>query len=138
MSENITQGGCACGALRYEFTGNPVAVFNCHCHACQKATGAAFVSGAIVPEAAFTWLRGRPVYHATPGDSGKLIRRGFCASCGTHVHTTLDAKPGVAAVHLGSLDEPTRFRPQLNFYTDHAQPWVRLGDDTTNFPAAPG
>lgn len=132
-----TTGGCACGALRYEFSGEPLAVFNCHCQTCKKTSGGAFVSGVILPEAAFTWLTaGRPTYYASPGDSGKPIRRGFCATCGTHVHTTLDAKPGVVAVGVGSLDDPSCVKPQLNFYTDHALSWVHIGDDTKNFPTS--
>lgn len=134
MSENSVQGGCACGAIRYEISGNPLVVFNCHCHACQKSTGAAFVSGVVVPEPAFALLRGQPAYYETTGDSGKLLHRGFCAACGTHVTAIADLMPGTIAVHLGSLDEPARFKPNLNVYTDHAMPWFQPGSDTKNYP----
>ena len=134
MSESKTTGGCTCGAIRYEFSGQPAIVFNCHCHACQKATGNAFVSGAVVPDANFKFTSGEPVYHTSQGDSGRNINRGFCARCGTHVATTLDKRPGIIAMTLGSLDNPAAFKPQMNFYTAHALPWVVIGDDTKNFP----
>ena len=37
-------GGCACGAIRYEVTAEPIVTFNCHCRDCQKTTGGAYAS----------------------------------------------------------------------------------------------
>jgi hypothetical protein len=34
-----TFGGCACGAVRYEFTGEPVMMGHCQCRACQRDSG---------------------------------------------------------------------------------------------------
>ena len=45
MSDQETvSGGCACGAIRYEFVGEPAAAINCHCRDCQRASGAGFAS----------------------------------------------------------------------------------------------
>lgn len=37
------QGGCLCGAVRYEATGRPHNVTHCHCADCRRSSGAAFV-----------------------------------------------------------------------------------------------
>jgi hypothetical protein len=34
--------GCACSAIRYEVTMEPIVTFNCHCRDCQKTTGEGF------------------------------------------------------------------------------------------------
>lgn len=52
------QGGCACGAIRYECASKPIASFNCHCRACQRFTGSAYISGVLVPSAAFELTQG--------------------------------------------------------------------------------
>ena len=47
-------GGCMCGAIRYECSGEPVATLNCHCRECQRLTGSAFVVELFVPRSAVT------------------------------------------------------------------------------------
>lgn len=42
-------GGCQCGAIRYEISGPPAAVYACHCTECQKQSGSAFAMAAVIP-----------------------------------------------------------------------------------------
>ncbi len=57
MSACIT-GGCACGAIRYQFTGEPLASLNCHCRDCQRETGGGYAPILIVATAEFAVTRG--------------------------------------------------------------------------------
>ena len=43
------QGGCLCGAVRYETRGESFSVAHCHCHSCRKHNG-----GPLVTLAGFT------------------------------------------------------------------------------------
>ena len=36
------QAECLCGQVRYDVTGNPMAVIICHCKNCQKQSGSTF------------------------------------------------------------------------------------------------
>ena len=38
MSKPYT-GGCACGAIRYEISAEPLAMIDCQCHDCQHTSG---------------------------------------------------------------------------------------------------
>ena len=52
------QGGCLCGAIRYEFSGDPFRQFVCHCRDCQRSGGSAFHAGLAVPRGGFQITQG--------------------------------------------------------------------------------
>ena len=39
---NITEGGCFCGSVRYSFESYNYPSANCHCSMCRRTSGAAF------------------------------------------------------------------------------------------------
>ena len=55
-------GGCACGAIRYECSAEPIMMFKCHCRDCQQVTGGGFVAGLLVPASAFRLTKGQLRY----------------------------------------------------------------------------
>ena len=44
-------GGCLCGALRYEVSETPLAIYTCHCTDCQHLTSSASRSRSRCPTA---------------------------------------------------------------------------------------
>src|SRR5438477_11695732 len=82
MSAPFT-GGCACGAIRYEVSAEPIMMFNCHCRDCQRTTGGAFTPVVYVPAKAFKITKGSPRYYSTPSEMGGGNKRGFCRECGS-------------------------------------------------------
>jgi hypothetical protein len=81
MSE-IYHGSCHCGSVEFDISSEPIGVGNCHCRACQKATGAAYFTEAVFAESSVT-IRGKLSEHASLADSGSTAYRGFCATCGS-------------------------------------------------------
>jgi hypothetical protein len=61
-------GGCACGAIRYEVTAEPIVTFNCHCRDCQKTTGGAYTPVFYVPAKGFKITKGTPKYFGTTSE----------------------------------------------------------------------
>lgn len=47
MGEELREGGCGCGAVRYRVEGDPIFVNNCHCTQCQHQTGSTSVVNAF-------------------------------------------------------------------------------------------
>src|SRR6476620_10739064 len=77
---SLAVSGCACGAIHYECSADPVRMLNCHCRDCQQASGSAYAAIVVVPKAAVQ-IRGEPRYHKVVGKAGKAVERGFCPNC---------------------------------------------------------
>ena len=99
-------GGCACGAVRYESTAEPVMMLHCHCRDCQQSSGGPFSSFVIVPTEAFKLLQGSLRFHASPSQMGGKTHRGFCPECGSPIQSKPDLVPHVVAIRTASLDDP--------------------------------
>jgi hypothetical protein len=121
-------GGCACGAIRYECSTEPVMMFKCHCRDCQRVTGGGFVAGLLLPVSAFRLTKGQLRYHFTESAAGGRHKRGFCAECGSRITGgELENSPSkLIGITVGSLDDPSWFRPQMDFFVCDAQPWDQM------------
>jgi hypothetical protein len=80
----MAQGGCMCGAVRYECTADPAFMGNCHCRDCQRAAGGAYAPAIGVPRSAVK-ITGEVKYFESKTDSGNMSRRGFCPNCGSRL-----------------------------------------------------
>jgi hypothetical protein len=133
------EGGCFCGAVRYEI-GKPTSrITHCHCLHCRGTSGAPYLTWAEFDAAQFRIVTG------TPGrfESRPLVIRQFCTVCGTQLTYQHAEEPDIIDVTVCSLDEPAGFQPEDHIWTDRMLPWVqpadglpryqrsRLDDDTT-------
>lgn len=130
------QGGCACGALRYECSVAPHFMVHCHCRDCQRASGTAFSSALAVPAAAVR-INGAVKYHEVRADSGHTARRGFCPDCGCPVFAGNSGSPEFLAIKAGSLDDPSWFKPMGHIWMASAQPWAHPDPQLPQFPGNP-
>ncbi|MBF2009498.1 GFA family protein [Chlorogloeopsis fritschii PCC 9212] len=128
-------GGCLCGAVRYECSAEPIAMGNCHCRDCQRATGTAYASGLLVPQSAVT-ITGEVKYYEVIGDSGNIVGRGFCPNCGSRLFSKPPI-PEFMGIMAGSLDDPSWFRPTMDIYTASAQPWDYMNPDLPKIAKMP-
>jgi hypothetical protein len=82
-------------------------------------------------------ISGAPKYFKSTADSGKFIERGFCRECGSQLFTRLEALPEMLGVKAGTLDDASRFNPQLDFYVASAQPWDPMNAGLPKLPGPP-
>jgi len=124
MHEEISEGGCLCGAVRYRASETPYDVTHCHCVLCRRASGAPFVSWASFRSAHFSFTIGEPVRFAS---SARAVRT-FCNRCGTPLTFQLHEKADEIDVTICSMDDPERVIPQDHTWTRSQLSWIKLAD----------
>jgi hypothetical protein len=122
------QGGCTCGAIRYESSVDPQFSFHCQCRQCQRASGTGHASLLAVPTDALT-IRGALKLHDQKADSGSTVSRGFCSTCGSPILNKSSGYPDVRFIHAASLDDPSVFKPKKLVWSASAQPWDYVDPD---------
>ena len=108
------EGGCLCGAVRYEINGEVEVVAHCHCGMCRRSTGAPVVTWAVLPRANFRVTKGSMKIYR----SSEKGERMFCADCGTQLVFQTSDNPDKMDVSIGSLDEPERLAPSCHVGVD--------------------
>jgi hypothetical protein len=124
-------GGCMCRTIRYKCSAEPIFMGNCHCCDCQQATGSAFAPAILVPRSAVE-ITGEVKYYDVVGSSGHIISRGFCPNCGSRLFGK-PAIPELMGIMAGSLDAPSEFQPEMDFYVASAQPWDFMNPELPKF-----
>jgi hypothetical protein len=125
------QGGCACGAVRYALTSDPLFVHCCHCLNCQRQTGSAFVINVLIEADRVELLAGEPVPVDVPRERGEQ-RIYRCPTCQVALFS-LYTRPQVRFVRAGTLDDPSSVSPDVHIFTRSKLPWVTLPESVPAF-----
>ncbi|CAG8001732.1 unnamed protein product [Penicillium nalgiovense] len=97
-------GSCMCGGITYAVEADTYLSALCHCTDCQKWTGGAFTSNAVVPRTSFKLTKGTPNTYDVVGNSGKINKHSFCPTCGSGLYTELEVMPDNTVIKAGTLD----------------------------------
>lgn len=135
--ENPLQGGCLCGAVRFELTAPLTVAGYCHCTHCQRRTGTGSSANGRLPREALRILQGSERVRAFKPPTG--VPKLFCESCGSALFSgDLSADPQVA-VRLGALDDDPGIRPHFRQFVDSAVSWEPIPEDgLERFPRSRG
>jgi hypothetical protein len=124
---NLT-GGCQCGAVRYEVTDDPLAVYVCHCRECQKQSASAFGISVQVRRAAFRLTRGAVKTWSRTADSGRTLDCHFCLHCGSRLWHQPASETETINIKGGSLDQPVDLGTAIHIWTSRKLPGVVILD----------
>ena len=130
-------GGCYCGELRYESTKDVEFQMQCHCRECQYITGGNPNVIVAVPKDGFRFTKGEPKSF-TRSDLEKPVTRMFCGTCGTAIGTRSPARPDSMILKVGTLDDPSQFKPQAAIFTVDKQHFHHIPDGLPAFERRPG
>ena len=132
------EGGCYCGAVRYQADDQAIFKGECFCRECQYIAGGAANLVLGVPAASFSYTKGEAKGFQRD-DIENAVTREFCPKCGTHVAARSPAMAAAVMIKVGTLDEPAVFGgPQMAIFTCDKQPFHQPTDGIPTFEQMPG
>jgi hypothetical protein len=117
------QGGCRCGRVRFEVSGEPLLTMACHCTGCQHMTASAFSLSEGYPADRFRLTSGETVIGGIHGPT----RHYHCDHCKSWLYTEPDGVENFVNVRSTMFDQPRSERPFVEMYLNEALPWARTG-----------
>lgn len=128
-------GGCHCGAIRYEVSGEPQHVALCHCSDCRRSAGAPMVAWAAFAEDELKIVQGSP---KTFNSSGTAMRC-FCPDCGSGLfYRNAEFLPGIVDIQSATLDYPSALPPQAHIQMAETIGWMETAHSLPKFDRFPG
>ena len=134
MTSKTLEGGCGCGAVRYRLNDQPYIVHNCHCRLCQRQTGTGSAVNAFIETDRLELLSGElreDEFTTGTGGTQTVVR---CARCATPLwsHYPRLARK-VAAVRVGTLDEPSQTPPDVAIFVADKPAWAPVPEGIPTF-----
>ena len=124
----ITNGGCYCGAVRYQVEGELRGVINCHCKQCTKLNGnfgshskALKINVTILTSEDLKWF-----------EISETARRGFCQRCGSGIFWD-QIKQNALGIIAGTIDHPTHLETIGNIFVKDKSDFYDISDDVHQF-----
>jgi len=133
---DVFAGGCLCGAVRYRSGAAPQMAGHCYCTDCRRASGTGHATHVVAPAAGFA-VTGDVKFYNHPADSGNIVGRGFCPTCGSAVYSVNEAMPGVVFIRASSLDDPDVAAPSMSVYASRAPSWDHVDPAIPSFAIMP-
>lgn len=131
----MQQGGCQCGAVRYEISGDPLHNAVCHCADCRASSGAPAMAWLAVKEGQFRQISGDVSTYS--GKNGAL--RQFCPICGTGLfYRNAEMLPGIVDIQLATLDDAAGTAPKAQIQCAERLPWMTALGELPEFERFPG
>lgn len=136
MSDKRLTGGCLCGALRYEASGEPTLMGHCYCGDCRKASGGGFIPF-MGYEASAVRFSGQPRQFVSRSARGTDSTRNYCPTCGGLVFGGIIGETPSFTIYAGSLDDATAFKPAIAIFAAQRPDWALIPQGLTVFDGMP-
>jgi hypothetical protein len=119
--DDVFEGGCMCGEVRFQAAGKPKWVLWCHCESCRRHSGAPASVFVSFPNEAVTITGGSvTMYNSSPG-----VERGFCARCGSTLTCSNEKLPNEIHFHVGAFERAAELTPTGELFAGERLPWVK-------------
>ena len=129
-------GGCLCGAVRYESSAPPIVTRACWCRVCKFIGAGSGTVNTCFRTETFT-RHGETRDYAGIADSGNLMHRRFCPTCGTHLYSEAESRPQLVFVRVGTLEDPNLAVPAMTIWTSQAPDWACISEQLPRIEQQP-
>ena len=130
-------GRCQCGAVRYEHSGTPSAIYVCHCEECRKQSASAFGISVEVKKQGLTVTQGMPKFWTRDTDSGKRLKCAFCPDCGGRLWHEPEGGAEWLTLKGGSLDTAPDLTHAIHIWTSRKLPGVVIPTGALQYAEEP-
>lgn len=136
MSQVTLKGGCLCGAVQYEVSGEPQRFYHCHCKRCRKSSGTGHATNLFLGSAKLVFTQGEAMLKRYKVPEAQRFTRQFCGHCGSAVARAIPEMDAVM-VPAGSLDSEAPIKPQARIFWDSRADWSCDGDAVPRYAEYP-
>ena len=131
----MIRGGCLCGEVRYEITGELLEFCYCHCQMCRRVHGTPFGSYAAIHPQQRHFTRGEE-WIAEYQSSADSVRT-FCRRCGSKLAFQNSQTPDEIWIPAGTFDDDPGIRPTYHMFVGSKAPWFEITDDLPQYSGEP-
>ncbi len=129
----MLEGGCHCGAVRYQIEGNVLRSGLCHCSDCRRHSGAPVVGWGIIKDEQLSVTGELTTYV-----SSEHGRRQFCPKCGTALFYLNDQIfAGLVDLQIATLDDPDAAPPSAHIQVAERIGWMKSAHTLPEFERYP-
>ncbi len=128
MTSSTFGGGCLCGAVQYEISGEATKFYHCHCKRCRKASGTGHASNLLIKPGSVKWLKGEELIRSFKVPEAQRFTSRFCSVCGSQVPRYVK-ETNFIVIPAGSLDSEPPILPQGRIFWGSRASWSCNGDE---------
>mgnify|MGYP001067819900 CR=1 FL=1 len=136
MASATYSGGCLCGAVRYEISGNVRTFLHCHCLRCRKSSGTGHASNLIIKPDSVNWVSGEEMLSSFKVPDAERFRTVFCSACGSPL-PRIAPDLSMAVIPAGSLDDEPEASPVGRIFWDSKASWSCDNSELSHWPEYP-
>ena len=127
-------GKCLCGDIRFSIDAEPQGARMCWCRDCQRIASGSATVNVLFPEEAVHYTGQMTTLRLT-ADSGNIVERGFCPTCGSQMYSkTIEPGGMPMRVRAGTLDDPELMAPTAIIWADSAPSWATFDPALPRYP----
>jgi hypothetical protein len=127
MAEPSTEGGCLCGAVRFELTEPAKVAGYCHCTRCQGRTGSGASAQTYIRGDTYRLVEGEDMVQSWRHPDGGF-EKCFCRECGSHLFSR-SPDGSQMSIRMSAFDGDPGVRPSWRTFVAYAAPWEPIPDD---------